>query len=172
MTKFANKINVWRSMTACALSFFCTACAATSRMETAIISLSQGLPCFSIPENAETKNGIPLYGIQVTEIKAKDWKSLPDSLWSFSVKTSNRPILLRPGNCIRYGDTPALATQGALKELKPFHVYSVGITARPIDSNVVAYGARFCLKPASDGNVEIQLLAPNSSQEDKRCSAK
>lgn len=171
LKKFASKANPLPQLVATfTMALFCTACAATSRMETAVISESQGLPCFSIPKNAETKDGIPLYGILVSEIKSADWKTLPDALWEFSMSPPGSSLILRPENCIRYGDTPASAEQGKLKPLEPFHVYAVGVAARPEGSNVVAYGARFCIKPMASGKIAIQMLAPNSKADDSRCA--
>lgn len=167
---FTTTSNCQRRITACLMIMFSSACSATSRMEAAAISESKGAPCFSIPKNSETKNGIPLHSILVSEIKGADWRTLPEELWSFSVVPPTDSILLRPENCIRYGETPDSAKQGKLRPLEFFHVYSVGVAARPVDSNIIAYGARFCIKPVGNGRIAIQILSPNSDAKDTRCA--
>lgn len=56
-----------------ALSAINASSSATSRIGWAVISESQGRPCFSIPSDFETKRGLSLHGLSVTELPTGNW---------------------------------------------------------------------------------------------------
>jgi hypothetical protein len=152
------RIRFWHYVAAAVMTVLCMSVEATSRMGRAVVTESNGLPCFAVPSDAETLGGIPLYDLLVSEPKSRDWKALPDELWGFAIEPPGYSIAVLPQNCIRYGNTPNSAKQRTLKPLQPFHVYAVSIGARPKDSGVIGYNAEFCLKPANDGRMTVQVI--------------
>jgi hypothetical protein len=154
-----------RCITAVALAFMCASCVAMQRMETAVITEADGLPCFSIPQKWETRNGIPLYAITVHEPKSADWKSMPVQYWGMGIEPPGNSVLLRPQGCIRYGEKPASATSemDPAKPLEPYHVYAVTLNARPEGSSVAYYKAEFCLKPSAGGKMIVQQVSIKQS---------
>lgn len=110
-------------------------------------------PCFTVVDDSETRKGVRLYSIAVTERESKDWRTRPDVLWAFRMEPPGASIEFRPDMCIRYGEIPQSAkeTQKALP-LQYNHVYSVTIGARPEGgaSSVLGYGSEFCIKPADN----------------------
>jgi len=152
-----------------ALTMVSSSCAATSRLGIAEISESNGLPCFSVPLDAETKNGLPLHALVVKEIKSADrGQTLQGELWHFAAADPTSPTQLRPEKCIRYGEAPAGTVQRTLKPLQSFHPYAVAVAARPENSNVIAYSAEFCIKSDSAGKIAIQVISPDKRSGDKR----
>lgn len=158
----------WGCVLVAVLTFGCTSSMATSRIGAAVVSESKGLPCFSIPASAETSEGVPLRALVVSEIQTGDWRTLPDVLWSFRTAIAPARPLLRPKDCIRYGEAPGGSTQSPVTRLKPFHVYYVNVIAKSEDSSMIGYVAKFCLKPDSTGKVVIQLISPDERGGSKR----
>ena len=158
-----------RNIVALAMTLMCTGCVAMSRMESAVVTDREGLPCFSVPHTSETATGIPLYGISVDEPKAVAGKTMPDTYWTMGMSPPGNSILLQPHDCIRYGDKPAnsFTPMGPAKPLEPFHVYFVTLNARPAGSNIGHYGAKFCLKPAANGKMKVQQIFINESEPDR-----
>ena len=169
MNLFAKcELNRWRLMLVAALCVGCTSSMATSRLGTAVVTESQGLPCFSIPENAETHQGLPLRGIAVTELPTGDWKKLPAELWHFVGADPSSHRVLMPKDCIRYGAAPDASIQRSFKPLEPFRVYHVNVNARTDDSGMIGYVAKFCVKPDSSGKMSVQTISPDERGGDKR----
>jgi hypothetical protein len=158
-----------RLLAACVLAFACTACVASSRMESATVSEMQGVPCFSIPLSPETTNGIPLYGIVVGDPKPAAWNSRPPPLWTLSTMPPGTSINLRPQNCLRYGKLPidSKGEMSSAQPLKPFYVYSVTLNARPPESNVSFYYAQFCVKPSRAGKTTVQIISHAEDNPDR-----
>ena len=153
---------IFRYVVASLSIIFSSGCSGNSRPD-AIVTEVGGLPCFAVPENRQTRGGIPLYGLLVSERKSSESPSPPSELWSVSVEPAGASIVTRPQSCIRYGETPAGAEAGAALTLQPYHVYSVDLDARPEDSNVHSYTAEFCIKPAGVGKNVVQVIPWNES---------
>ena len=158
-----------QSLFAVALAMICSLCIAASRMGTAEVSDKNGMPCFALPSDPETRDGLPLYVLAVTEVKSVDgMKTPPEELWYFTAADFKMPPQLRPTDCIRYGETPASTLQRTLKPLQPFHPYSVSIVAREKSSSMLAYVAEFCVKPDHMGRTTVQIISSVRSEGDKR----
>lgn len=139
----------------------CTSCAATSRLPQAQVKQVDGRPCFTVADESEARKGIPLYSLVVSEQQSRDWRSLPDELWSFGVEPPGNSIEISPDTCIRYGDVPPSAT--AERDALPLrlnHVYVVFLGARPKGGSVpvVGYRAEFCLKLSGQGKAMVQVV--------------
>ncbi|WP_426101662.1 hypothetical protein [Massilia sp. TSP1-1-2] len=160
--------NRWRFLAVAALSAGCTSSMATSRMGSAVVTESNGVPCFSIPVNDETRQGLPLRGIAVTEIQTGDWNTLPAELWHFTAADPASRLQLRPTACVRYGEAPTASIQRTFKPLMPYRVYYVMVNARTDDSSMIAYVAKFCVKPAAAGKNIVQTISPDERGGDQR----
>ncbi|WP_426212625.1 hypothetical protein [Massilia sp. TWP1-3-3] len=136
-----------------------TACSGNSRPD-AIVTEVAGLPCFAIPENRETRGGIPLYGLLVSERPSSESTLPPSELWSVSVEPAGASIVARPHSCIRYGETPLGAVAGTPLTLQPHHVYGIDLNARPENSNVHSYSAQFCIRLVGGKSV-VQVIPWN-----------
>jgi hypothetical protein len=147
---------------ACVILANCVvSCSATSRMPSAQISEVNGLPCFAVANESDTREGVRLYSLLVSEQESKNYQSLPDELWKFNVDPPGNWINTVPQNCIRYGETPATAkASGAAKPLEPGRVYVVFIGARPKDGGVpvIGYKAEFCIKSTNSGKTVVQTI--------------
>lgn len=130
-------------------------------MGTAIVTESDGIPCFSIQLDDETKNGLPLHGIAVTENVSSIAGQYPAEFWRFETDERSPKTLIHPSKCVRYGEIPGDATERVHKELATFQVYSVNIVARRENANMVAYRANFCIKPVKPGQMEIVIIPSN-----------
>jgi hypothetical protein len=141
---------------------------ATSRMAVGVVSDQEGNPCFSIPLEAETKNGLPLDGIVVAEARFINNDEPPSERWHFmAIDPINRP-LVRPDACILYGRAPPNTKQRALKPLDYFRIYRVSILARTPISNTVAYSAKFCVTPDNFGNPVVHAIPDDDQKGNKR----
>lgn len=136
----------------------CTSCAAMSRLGQAEVSISKGLPCFSIPLDAETKHGLPLHSLSVSEKDRPDWRTQAAELWQFTISDPAPAVTLRPQDCIRYGDAPANAQQRVRKPLEQYHVYYVHVAAEVPAGDMFGYAAWFCIKPDATGNMSVQVV--------------
>jgi hypothetical protein len=135
----------------------CTAVMAIEPVDEAIVTVSQGLPCFSIPESASGSDGLPLHRIVVDSMPSGDWRGLPISYWVVATTNLDSAMLMRHGHCIRFGAVPAGSEQQAFKPLKPFHVYRVYVRAHKPYAQVLGYSAQFCMKPDGRGNMEVHI---------------
>lgn len=134
--------------------------AATSRLEDAVVSEANGKPCFSIPQHASTRDGLPLTFLAVTEANSGQWPKPPLEMWHVRQADAARPPLLRPEQCVAYGDAPTGMVQRSLRPLEPYRLYYVMVGARVKGVNMMGYSGHFCLKPDSAG---VLQLAPVSS---------
>ena len=169
MTMRSTNIQIhWRLLAVAALCVGCTSSMATSRLGTAVVTESNGVPCFSVPANDETRQGLPLRGIVVSEMQTGDWNKLPAELWHFSAADSASRPELRPTECVRYGEAPAASVQRTFKPLEPYRVYHVMVNARPDDSGMIGYVAKFCIKPDGAKKIIVQAISPDERGGDKR----
>jgi hypothetical protein len=142
------------------LAFFCTACVASARLETAVVTEVDGLPCFSVPNTSETRIGIPLYTLEVSRRPAPDEK-VAERVWYFSAESAAGSMQAFPGKCFRHGVTPKAAEQDELKPLLPYHIYVVDIQAKQEGSNLKGYQAEFCMRPNATGRMRVQEISWN-----------
>lgn len=150
-------------LAACVLAFTGTPALAMSRMGSATVSEVNGLPCFSLLRDRETRNGLPLSVLIVSEVGSSDgMRTLPAELWRISADHSASRPLLRPEACIRYGEAPAGTVQRTRMPLELFHPYHVSIKAGDSRYGTVAHGARFCLTADATGQVRVQMVPPES----------
>lgn len=150
----------WRLLITVAITLNSASCVATSRIGTAEVSDQNGQPCFSIPSNAETMEGLPLITLAVTDINLLDGgRKLPPESWHFVATNLGAPPKLFPDKCVRYGEAPPATRQRTLKPLELFHPYIVSVGARPKDSNLSAYTAEFCITMDETGRRKIQVIS-------------
>jgi hypothetical protein len=118
-------------------------------------------PCFAVADDAETRAGVRLYSLVVSERESEDSQSLPAKLWRFIVTPPGDWIDTTPQRCIRYGEPPpSAAPQSAAKPLVPDRVYVAFLGARPNAAAVpvVGYRAEFCLMRGSDGKSGVLVV--------------
>lgn len=137
---------------------------ANSRMGSAEVKIIDGQLCFSLPENEETRDGIPLFSIFVSEEKTAKAGTLPAELWHLSVMPRGKFITLSSKDCIAYGREWPGTVQRSSITLAPLHVYSVFLHARPEQSNLIGYDARFCIIPLDNGKFSVK----SSTRDDPR----
>ena len=135
-----------------------TPCTATSRVGSVQISQMDGMPCFGIPNNAETRNGAPFSAVIVTKNNAPGATTRPEEVWFSYMKPRGKTIILKPGTCIRYGAMPAPSQQERLIPLQPYTVYSVTLDAVPEGTNLRGYDAEFCLIPDAAKKFRVQVV--------------
>ncbi len=139
-------------------------CAAQSRVGTAEVSTSGGLPCFAIPIERETRSApVRLQSLSVTQGPRADWRSLAPEVWGFDFDARGTLVDASRAGCMRYGEAPASATpHGDALPLLPGRLYRVEINARPSDgrSPTLGYEAEFCLKPGLNGQAPAVQAVP------------
>ena len=146
----------------------CSYSLALSRTGTANITDLDGAPCFSLPNNSETKNGLPLHGLFISELPNKDHDGLPRSIWSFrATDSSSRPKIF-PKHCIPFGELPDGTTQRTLEPIQLLKVYSVYLQAKHEGSSMDGYSGEFCTKPAGSGRTVVQVIREDYSLGDAR----
>jgi len=146
-----------------------TSSIALSRVGTIGITDLNGTPCFSIPNNSETRNGLPLYGIFINELpNSEDHDSLPRSIWSFRATDYNALPKIFPKQCIPFGESPNGTTQRTLESLQLLKVYSVYLQAKHEGSSRDGYSGEFCIKPVSSGKTVVQVIDEDYSLGDTR----
>ena len=150
-----------------ALCAACTSSMATSRLGTAVVTASHGVPCFSIPAEDETRHGLPLRGIVVSDLPTGDWKQLPAEMWHFTADSPVSRPRLHPTACVRYGEPPAGSVQRTFKPLEPYRVYHVMVNARKDASGMIGYVAKFCVKPDGPNNAMVQAISADERGGDK-----
>ncbi len=133
-----------RSLCALLVAVSFTSCSGIGR---AVVTEVDGQPCFSIEKNWTTRNGLPMYGLLVSAKEAHFDNPDEYYIWRFDIQPPGKSIPTLPGKCMRYGATPALATQHVLKPLEPYTVYHVFIDAKS-DGPIFGYKADFCIKPS------------------------
>lgn len=169
-----NKFRVYdclyrRGLIAATVAFACSSCGAMSRMGTAEVTEADGQPCFALPLESQTRGGLPLSVMYVSEIRSPDnGVSLPAELWHVASANLAAPVQLRPQVCIRYGQAPAGTLQRSHKPLELFHPYHVAIRAP--GARTLAYTADFCLKPDATGKVRVVVVPLDGRSEDQRFS--
>ena len=102
------------------LMFLSLHACATSRIADAEISSIDGVPCFTISQTEEQRNGQPLLGaLSISDLSEKPVVGV----WSFYM-TGGKKVPLSSKSCLRYGDLP----QGA-NGMPPLNCTQNGSTA-------------------------------------------
>ena len=142
------------------MTISCSSCVASARLESAVVTELNGLPCFSVPKTSETRNGIPLSVLAVSR-RPEAHENLPEIVWSFSVEPAAKTILTRPEICFRYGVTPDGAERTESKALKPHHIYVVDIQAKHAGTILKGFQAEFCIRVDNKGKSHVQEVPWN-----------
>ena len=120
-----------------------------------------GLPCFTISEREERKNGAPNFeGITVYDVSVKPRARM----WSMTMPGRRTfPVLF--SMCVPYGGRVQALPQTAAVMLDPGKVYEVNIDVRGDDTpnQVRSYAARFCLAKQRDGGVVVQHIGATAT---------
>ena len=151
-------MSIFRYLGGLLIITLCNSCVATSGMGTAVVSTVDSLPCFSVPQNSETKGGVPLYALGVTKMNAPGVSGYPKEVWYFRIAPPGNTVLTRPDQCIRYGSLPVSAQQEEFEQLESNQVYYVYMQAVPEKSNLQGYKAGFCMKPQGDGSRKVVVI--------------
>lgn len=126
---------------------------ARSRMAKAEIHSVKGLPCFTISEKEERRNGQPYLGALIVS----DLTDKPVSeVWGF-LMTGGKKVLLTSKSCLLYGNLPPGAYGLPAPALKTGHVYEVFLNGRPKDGSDPTYGyaGKFCVADSMNGMQKI-----------------
>lgn len=164
----SSRMNTMRYILSIIIFFTHSPSFATSQAGTVKIIDVIGMPCFSIPNSNETKNGLPLHGLFINELPNKDPDGLPRSIWSFRATDFNLLPKIYPKNCIPFGELPDGTTQRTLEPLQLLKVYSVYLQAKHEGSSMDGYSGEFCIKPAGSGRTVVQVIREDYSLGDTR----
>lgn len=163
-------MSMWVHATGALLLTLTSASCTGSAKPAAVITMKQGMPCFSVADSSVTKGGIPLYAITVYEMNTPEGL-INSKRWSIDVRSADGFNKISPDTCMRYGDVPPGAVERVqTTALKPYTAYHALVDAQPDDpsSNVIAYSASFCLKPDESGQMTIQSISEKKSLGDAR----
>jgi hypothetical protein len=123
---------------------------------------ANGLPCFTIFEREERRNGAPNFdAITVYDPSAKPRAKM----WTMSMPPSRTfPVLF--SMCVPYGGRVQSLPQTAALVLDTGKVYEVRIDVRAGDTpnQPRGYGARFCLAKQRDGSVLVHHIALGANE--------
>lgn len=86
-------------------------------MGTSSITDVEGVPCFSIPADSETRDGLPFHGVSMSELPNGVSSDLPLTVWRIRATDFDLLSTLHPRNCIQYGEVPDRTTQQIYKPL-------------------------------------------------------
>jgi hypothetical protein len=153
-----------------AVGFAHSNCFASQRIENVVVRAVNGTPCFSIPLNRETRNGIPFYSILVSDVLSAGPNTRPERYWQADIIPYGNSISITPNDCFTYGKDLPSSEQLALKPLAPYRVYSVNLLAHPENSNLVGYSGEFCLIPGNNGDLTVKVLIRDGKPDAERYS--
>ncbi|WP_141213202.1 hypothetical protein [Janthinobacterium sp. PC23-8] len=122
-------------------------------MAEAIVTSSDGAPCFSITTKEEARNGVPILGaLIVSDLSLRPVKKV----WSFSLPPSTQ-LPIHAASCIRYGELPGMATGISPGILISGHFYSVFLNGSPKDPSDPTYGyeGKFCIAATATGGQQV-----------------
>ena len=141
-----------------------------SRMAEAEITSFKGMPCFTISNREERRNGTPMLGaLMVYDISIKP----PVEVWSFILPGATT-LPMHAKTCYLYGQVPAGAESTAATMLKTDRMYSVFLNGRPDDPSDSTYGykGKFCLiTTANNGQQVIPIKRDMRAWIDEICPA-
>ncbi|AWH46809.1 hypothetical protein [Stenotrophomonas sp. ZAC14A_NAIMI4_1] len=122
---------------------------AYSGFGTAVVEDRNGKPCFGLPTRAFESLRSPRL-LQALTVHRHG----TENTWSFMYHPSPA-ALLKPGQCIVYGEIPASATLLDVPQpLIPGALYGVFLNVRRIGP-IAGYTATFCLKAQPDGSTRV-----------------
>lgn len=150
----------WHAIALMLIGMSNASCERSSAKPDAVVTMSEGRPCFSVPDSSDTRGGIPLHAITVHERDTP--KGFDQSVrWKVDIESPTGSIPISPQTCVRYGT----ALQGGRLHrhlpLELYTVYSVILDARPDDphTNIIAYGAFFCLTASDAGELSLHTVS-------------
>ena len=134
------------------LAALASAAEATSRMPAARVDDDAGVPCLSIPSEELGDSPARVYSIVVSELRSKDWRSLPEALWTVRADEPSVGFELKPGTCFPYGRTPPGATAATpARALSIGRIYGASLNARVRGSETaLVYRKEFCVQGPAD----------------------
>jgi hypothetical protein len=121
-----------------------------------------GLPCFTISEREERKNGAPNF----EAVTVYDPSSRPRvKMWTMSMPP-NRTFPVLFSMCVPYGGRVQSLPQSVATVLETGTVYEVTIDVRAGDTpnQPRSYGARFCLAKQRDGRVAVHPVGAGAPE--------
>jgi hypothetical protein len=121
-----------------------------------------GLPCFTISEREERKNGAPNF----EAVTVYDPSSKPRvKMWMMSMPP-NRTFPVLFSMCVPYGGRVQSLPQSVATVLETGKVYEVYIDVRAGETpnQPRTYGARFCLAKQRDGSVVVHQIGPGAHE--------
>lgn len=135
-----------------------------SRMAEAEITSFKGMPCFTISNREERRNGTPMLGaLMVYDISIKP----PVEVWSFILPGATT-LPMHAKTCYLYGQVPTGAESTAATMLKTDRMYCVFLNGRPDDpsDSTRGYRGKFCL--TNDPAGQQKIIAINSDMQEWR----
>ena len=133
---------------------------ARSRIADAEVSSVDGVPCFTISQKEESRNGQPLLGaLSISDLSEKPVVGV----WSFYM-TGGKKVPLSSKSCLRYGDLPQGANGMPAPELQTGRVYSIFLNGRPNDPADPTYGymGKFCIVATATGERKIIAIGSDT----------
>ncbi|WP_426190517.1 hypothetical protein [Massilia sp. DWR3-1-1] len=114
-----------------------------------------GVPCFTIAERDERRDGAPSFqAISVVDVARKP----RTTMWAMAMP-ADRTFPLMFSMCIPYAGRVAALPQEEAEALAPDTVYEVAIAVRGGSGKLpAAYVRRFCLARQADGTRAVRLL--------------
>lgn len=160
-------VHLVRAIATTFLALASASCSSSTSRPEAVVTLSEGKPCFSVAEDKDTKDGIAMRAITVNEMNT-DEDIVQSQRWKMHIESADE-FVLSPKSCVRHGEAPAGGKQHLVVPLKPYTTYFVLIDAEPRNpsSRVNGYGAVFCMQPHASGQLEL-LTASRSKERDQR----
>ena len=133
---------------------------AMSRMAEAKVHSEDGIPCFSVSEKEEKRNGTPrLYALVLSDVSTKP----ATKVWSF-IMPVGASIPVTADHCILYGVAPAGAEAIQAPQLIFGHMYDVFLNGRPEDraDPTRGYVGKFCMARKLSGATAVVPIGRNS----------
>lgn len=154
---------VWRAIATGFVAWASASCSSSTSRPEAVVTMSDGKPCFSVAKDRDTKDGIPMRAITVNEMNT-DEDIVQSQRWKMHIESANE-FVISPKSCVRHGETPPGGKQHLDVPLKPYTTYFVLIDAQPRNpsSRVDGYGAVFCMQPNATG--QLELITASRSKE-------
>lgn len=136
-------------------------CFSSTAKPGAVVTMSGGRPCFSVADDKDTRDGIPMRAVTVNEMNT-DEDIVRSQRWKMHIESAEE-FFISPKSCVRHGDSPPGGIQHLSIPLKPYRTYFVLIDATPRNSSskVLGYGALFCLQPNANGQLDL-ITAPRA----------
>ncbi|MGJ9418094.1 hypothetical protein ACHAC9_10050 [Massilia sp. CMS3.1] len=147
-------------LTLCLAIFLTLPASAARRIGEAQVRTGKNdLPCFTLAEREEQRNGIP----EFQSVTVRDGERI---VWHMSMPPE-RTFPLASSMCITYGGMVQALPQTPAAVLESGIVYTVQLETRPGKSAAIPlrYVARFCLARQTDGKTLVQHIGASGRRE-------